>query len=202
MTTFLQLSSIIINNYPHSTSKVILQIINSRTIGFDSTRSIALFEYVIFTISWSPTIHYIWTQKFSSTQTLQKKVHDFPNSKTAQNTPFIKRLINPLTQGRLLLQSKDDIYKVLNIKYRVCNVSVLNIGQYTSISTGIPFLGLKHIVRPIFFPFSFWADIKWYITHVTIYRMINKMKNIGEINMLLFFSFFSFLDLDPLIWTL
>lgn len=55
------------------------------------------------------------------------------------------------------------------------------------------------MVSQFFFQFSFWDDIERYISHVAIYPSINKMKNIGEINILLISLF---LNLDPLTQTL
>lgn len=38
------------------------------------------------------------------------------------------------------------------------------------------------MVSLFFFLFSFWLDIVRYIGHIAIYRPINEMENIGEIN--------------------
>lgn len=77
--------------------------------------------------------------------------------------------------------------------------NILNIDQYTCISTGISVLGLKRYGKFSFFGSYFGPTSSDIISHVAVYRIINKMENIAKINILPFFNLF---DLDPLNRTL
>lgn len=64
--------------------------------------------------------------------------------------------------------------------------NILNLDQYT----GIIGFGTKTIQQGRFFRFSLWINVGRYINHLTIYHLVNKMKIMGEINILLVFLFF------------
>jgi len=78
---------------------VILLVINSGTIDFDSADFVILVESVVLTISQPPTTHYNQNSRTLLTQntTLKESTQLFKFTYTAQNISFIKHFITPLT---------------------------------------------------------------------------------------------------------